>query len=85
MVLGLVEACLSLITGAQSSSLLNAGNTVHDGQLKAWQIPPAQFRSLLSVAQKLRSGLSQVDPSQGQQPVCVELFAELAQVLGSLA
>lgn len=88
MVLTLCNASLTLVTGAQleprggfaAPSSSSAGNTIHDGQLHAWKIPPAQFRPLLGAVKKLNEELSGLD-SQRQE--CSGLFAELVQALNS--
>lgn len=78
----------SSATGTYSSSR-GISYTVHDGQLMAWRIPPAQYRSLRAAADALNTAPALQGISSSSD--CTEnidhtaLFADLITVLTSLS
>lgn len=101
--LDICTSVLSLITtvplsrqpsssGAPGSAASGFGNTVHDGQLGGWKIPPSQFRPLKAAVEKLvvamrtlaQQNLLDGANSVENSDVCAGC-GELLQALSSLA
>ena len=95
--LELCTAVLSIITCIRISPSRGAGNSLFDSQLHAWKIPPAQFRPLKTIVEKLlkivharddsnqksSEGLMDVVSTEDQDREAVEAFVELSQLLSS--
>ena len=77
-------------TTGTSTSSRGISYTVHDGQLMAWRIPPAQYRSLRAAADALNTAAALQGISNSSSD-CTEnidhtaLFADLVTVLTSLS
>lgn len=95
-VLDLCTVVLSIITCIRLSPTRGAGNSLFDAQLHAWKIPPAQFRPLKTMVEKLLKTVQAWDNAQrnssensmevsteGSEKEVGEGFIELAQLLSS--
>ena len=84
------NGCTTGTSTTSSSSSRGISYTVHDGQLMAWRIPPAQYRSLRAAADALNTAAALQGISNSSSD-CTEnidhtaLFADLVTVLTSLS